>query len=105
MAGSPAAAIFAPWGTRVVAGYPLPLEAAIPLRLPGTALSWSFGDGAGTNEDVAVRHAWATPGLYDVVLAVTNLGGSVAAESTPGAGTCFILTLPATAPVSHRHEP
>ena len=77
--GSPAAAIFAPWGTRVVAGYPLPLEAAIPLRLPGTALSWSFGDGAGTNEDVAVRHAWATPGLYDVVLAVTNLGGSSAA--------------------------
>ena len=41
--------------------------------------------------------------VHNIVVSV--LGGSVAAESTPGAGTCFILTLPATAPVSHRHEP
>jgi PKD repeat protein len=78
----PAAAIAAPWGTRVVAGYPLPLEAAIPLRLPGTVFSWSFGDGAGTNEVESVRHAWVIPGVYEVVLAVTNLGGSAAATAS-----------------------
>ena len=41
--------------------------------------------------------------VHNIVVSV--LGGSVEAESTPGAGTCFILTLPATAPVAHRHEP
>jgi len=60
------------------AGVP-PLEVAFSTNIDGQA-TWNFGDGADALTGTRVRHAFATPGCYDVRLSVTDRDGARAVK-------------------------
>ncbi|MFH0908619.1 MAG: PKD domain-containing protein, partial [bacterium] len=66
--------------TNVAAGYTVEFQTDIGGRVRG--YTWSFGDGGYAANDSQVLHAFATAGVYDVVLEVSNYTGSVAATVT-----------------------
>jgi PKD repeat protein len=61
----------------VAAGFPVQFVADV--RGPALGFAWTWGDGSGTNDQVIVRHAYAAPGTYSVVLTASNLTGSAGA--------------------------
>ena len=75
-----AARVWARW-TTVAVGHPVPFRAEIDGD--ATGYGWTWGDGtAGTADDPAPVHAFATAGTYAVVLRATNLAHSAAGTAT-----------------------
>ncbi|MFH0909617.1 MAG: choice-of-anchor Q domain-containing protein, partial [bacterium] len=66
--------------TNVVVGYALEFQADIGGLARG--YTWSFGDGGYATDDCLILHAFATAGVYDVVLEASNYTVSVAATVT-----------------------
>lgn len=66
--------------TVVAAGYAAPFEADVQGR--PTTLTWTWGDGTATTNTFLSRHAFATAGVYAVVVRVTNETDSAAATVT-----------------------
>ncbi|MFH0909887.1 MAG: choice-of-anchor D domain-containing protein, partial [bacterium] len=64
----------------VAAGYAVEFQSDIEGRARG--YTWSFGDGGYATNECLVLHAFATAGVYDVVLEVSNYTVSVAATVT-----------------------
>ncbi|MFH0908102.1 MAG: PKD domain-containing protein [bacterium] len=66
--------------TNVAAGYAVAFQTDIEGWARG--YTWSFGDGGYATNECLVPHAFATAGVYDVVLDVSNYTVSVAATVT-----------------------
>ncbi|MFH0907393.1 MAG: choice-of-anchor Q domain-containing protein, partial [bacterium] len=66
--------------TNVAVGYAAEFQTDIGGRARGHA--WSFGDGAYATNECLVPHAFATAGVYEIVLEVSNYTVSVAATAT-----------------------
>jgi hypothetical protein len=66
--------------TNVALGFPLDLTALLEWRT--TASVWDFGDEVMAANQPYVRHAWAVPGDYTVVLAATSAQATQPAVST-----------------------
>ncbi|MFH0908928.1 MAG: choice-of-anchor Q domain-containing protein, partial [bacterium] len=66
--------------TNVAVGYAVEFQTDIEGRARGHA--WSFGDGGYATNDCLVLHPFATAGVYEIVLAVSNYTGRVAATAT-----------------------
>ncbi len=54
---------------------------------PGAELQWTFGDGAGAVDALAVEHCYTAGGLFDVVLTVTDASGCTGTHIIPDAVT------------------
>ena len=80
--GAMAVAIAATW-TNAATGYPLPFAAEVE----GDALGfeWNWGDGTSAANEETATHAFATAGVFEVVLTATNHAGTASATVTVAA--------------------
>jgi len=69
--GSLSATISAPFGTNVLVGKPLLLSGEVQGR--PLMVRWDFGDGNTSSQAIRVTHAYASSGVFAVVLQVTNI--------------------------------
>jgi PKD repeat protein len=68
-------AILATSTSGVAVGYAIPFEAVVT----GTphSLVWQWGDGSRTTNNTLTSHAYASPGIHEVVLTANNASGSI----------------------------